>query len=101
MDAFVSTMVNGHFHVFIGTKNQIGFVARPLLFERKSELARYYYSPYDHELSPSWSPDGKELLFVSNRDIRYGTGSLWRMPVQGATEPRLVRAEETTWRSQP
>jgi hypothetical protein len=99
--AFVSTMVNGHFHVFIGTRNQIGFVARPLLFERKSELARYYYSPYDHELSPSWSPDGKEVLFVSNRDIRYGTGSLWRMPVQGAKEPVLVRAEETTWRARP
>ena len=35
------------------------------------------------------------------RDIRYGTGSLWRMPVQIGAQPVLVRAEETTWRARP
>jgi hypothetical protein len=99
--AFVSTLNNGHFHVFIGTLNSIGMSARPLLFERRSEVSRYYYSPFDHELSPSWSPDGSEILFVSNHEIRYGTGSLWRMPVRDASTPTLVRAEETTWRARP
>ena len=99
--AFVSTMNNGHFHVFIGMLNEIGMGARPLLFEHQTELKRYYYSAWDHELSPTWSPDGNELMFVSNRDIRYGTGSVWRIPVKAGSTPVLVRAEETTWRARP
>jgi hypothetical protein len=99
--AFVSTMNNGHFHVFVGTINELGLASRPLLPERRSELKRYYYSPFDHELSPTWSPDGGELVFIANPEVRYGTGSLWRVAVNGSGQPAVVRVEETTWRARP
>src|SRR5690606_27741342 len=56
--AFVSTRGTGRFHVFVGKVDGTALDASPLRQERKSEIERYYYSEYDHELSPSWSPDG-------------------------------------------
>ena len=36
---------------------------------------------------PSWSPDGRELLYVSNHGRVWGTGGLWRMRAEpGAPE---------------
>ena len=52
-------------------------VAR-LTGEHKSELPRYYYSAYDHEINPVWTRDGREIIYVSNRNHIYGTGGLWR-----------------------
>lgn len=97
--AFVSTLATKRFRIF--TAAMTGEFS-PVQFspERRSKIDRYYYSPYDHELSPSWSPDGKELLYVSNPEIAYGTGSIWRRAVSGG-EPRLVREEETSWRARP
>ena len=31
---------------------------------------------------PDWMPDGKELLFVSNRNVAFGSGDVMRMPVE-------------------
>jgi Tol biopolymer transport system component len=98
--AFVSTMAMVT-SVFIATMTKLARRAAAHVRARETTLTRYYYSRFDHELSPSWSPDGNELLFVSNHDVRYGTGNLVRLPVQGATEPKLVREEETTWRARP
>lgn len=97
--AFVSTLATKRFRIF--TAAMTGDF-KPVQFspERRSAVERYYYSPYDHELSPSWSPDGKELLYVSNPEIAYGTGSIWRRAVAGGT-PKLVREEETSWRARP
>ena len=97
--AFVSTRGTGRFHVFVGTVEGTTLDAAPLLPERKSSVERYYYSEYDHELSPSWSPDGNELLYVANPEIPYGTGAIWRHPLGG--ERVLVHDEETTWKARP
>lgn len=99
--AFVSTAGTGRFHVFTGTLGNGQLSAAALLEERKSEVERYYYSEYDHEISPVWSKDGSELLIVSNPETPYGTGSIWRVPLNGPTEPELVRREETAWRPRP
>ena len=79
--AFVSTQGTGHFHIFIGTFGKSGFTATPWMNERKSAIARYYYSPFDQQLSPTWSPDGRALIYVDNPEIGYGSGSLWRRTV--------------------
>ena len=81
--AFVSTSFNGRFHIFVGqfSDGELKDVQR-LTGENRSTLPRYYYSQYDHEISPAWSPDGQEILFVSNRGHIYGTGGFWRMKAE-------------------
>jgi hypothetical protein len=99
--AFVSTSGTGRFHVFIGAVNGTSLEASPFLDERESEVERYYYSSFDHELSPSWSPEGDALLYVANPEIPYGTGAIWRRSLVDGAEPVLVHNEETTWKVRP
>ncbi len=100
--AFVSTSFNGRFHIFTGdfSDGELKNVQR-LTGENRSSLPRYYYSQFDHEISPAWSPDGKEIVFVSNRNHIYGTGGLWRMKAEPGAEAREIHYEETTWKARP
>ncbi len=50
--------------------------------ENVSSLPRYYYSQVDHEISPVWTRDGSEILFVSNRGHIHGTGGFWKMKAE-------------------
>src|SRR6185369_15319117 len=78
--AFVSTSYNKRFHIFVGDFNDGELTSvRRLTGESRSNLPRFYYSEFGHEISPIWSPDGRELIFVSNRGHTYGTGGFWRM----------------------
>jgi len=100
--AFVSTSYHRHFHIFLGdfTNGQLNNVQR-LTGETRSNLPRYYYSEFDHEISPAWSSDGSELIFVSNRGHIYGTGGFWRMKAEPGAEAREIHYEETTWKARP
>ena len=100
--AFTSTAHEGRFHVFLldapdGKPGE----PRRLTEERDSGLPRYYYSRFDQYLSPSWSPDGSELVLVSNRGRISGSGGLWRTKAEPGAPLRLVRDEETTWKARP
>jgi Tol biopolymer transport system component len=99
---FVSTSYNKRFHIFRADvqNGKLENVTR-LTGETKSPLPRYYYSASDHEVSPVWSRDGKEILFVSNRGHIYGTGGFWRMKAEPGAEAREIHYEETTWRARP
>jgi TolB protein len=99
--AWVSTLGTGHFHVFVGAMNESGLTGSAVWPERRSTIARYYYSPFDHEISPTWSADGKELIYVGNPETIYGTGGLWRRALTHDAPPRAVRIEETTWKARP
>ncbi len=100
--AFVSTLHEGRWHIFVMDlpDGRSGTVRR-ITEDRRSDLPRYYYSPFDHYLSPTWSPDGSEILFVSNRGRIWGTGGFWRMRAAPGGEPREIRYEETTWKARP
>jgi hypothetical protein len=99
--AFVSTKGTGHFHIFIGAWTKTGFSAKPWLKERKSRITRYYYSPFDQQLSPTWSPDGRDLIYIDNPETGYGSGSLWRRPLNQSKPARLIHREETNWKAAP
>jgi TolB protein len=100
--AFVSTAYHGHFHIFTARlENGALTGVERLTGENRSSLPRYYYSVFDHEISPAWSPDGAELLFVSNRGHLYGTGGFWRMKAEPGAEPHEIHYEETTWKARP
>ena len=100
--AWVSTAFNGRWHVFVArvTAGRLDSVVR-ITEERDSGLPRYYYSAFDHYLSPTWSPDSKEIILVSNRGRIYGTGGLWRMEAKAGAPMREIHYEETTWKMRP
>jgi TolB protein len=121
--AFVSTAFNGRWHIHVGritviaTDSVIERPGQPVLVgamrtatldsvqriteDRDSGLPRYYYSRFDHYLSPTWSPDSRELIFVSNQGRIYGTGGLWRMEARTDAPAREIHYEETTWKARP
>lgn len=100
--AYVSTAGTGHFHVFVAEVDGDRLVhAQALCAEHSSDLRRYYYSRFDHEISPSWSRDGRELVFVSNRGHIHGTGGFWRAEAVPGATPREIHYEETNWRARP
>lgn len=99
--AWVTTAEDGHFRVAIADSTGRPLQPRMLRPARKSDVYRYYYSAWDHELSPTWSPDGKELILVSNTEIPYGSGAMWRVAVDSEATPIPVQVEETSWQTQP
>ena len=100
--AFVSTASDQRFHIFLGSlrNGTIEDIER-LAAEHQSKVSRYYYSLYDHEISPAWSPDSSEIIFISNRETAYGTGGIWRMKAEPGSQARLIHSEETTWKARP
>jgi TolB protein len=100
--AFVSTRYQGRFHLFLVDVAE-GRVGKPvrLTEDRDSKLPRYYYSGFDQYLSPTWSPDGNELILVSNRGHVWGSGTLWRMAAESGAPMREIHVEETTWGARP
>ncbi|HEY6090497.1 MAG TPA: CehA/McbA family metallohydrolase [Gemmatimonadales bacterium] len=97
--AFVSSVYHGRWHLFTITPS--GGDPVRLTEDNDSHLPRYYYSPWDHYISPTWSPDGNELILVSNRGHIHGTGGFWRMSAQPGAPLRELRYEETTWKARP
>ena len=99
---FVSTSFNKRFHVFRADvkEGKLENVVR-LTGETKSDLPRYYYSQYDTEISPVWTRDGLEILFISNKGHIYGTGGFWRMKAEPGAPGREIHYEETSWKARP
>jgi len=100
--AWVSTQGTGHFNHFVADIGANGLInAHPLLGERKSKIARYYYSAFDHAINPSWSPDGKRILYVTNNEVAWGTGDIWSVAADDPQDRRKVLSEETSWSARP
>src|SRR5207253_674255 len=99
---YVSTAYHRHFHVFAADFRD-GERGEPALLtgENQSPLPRYYYSAYDHEINPTWTRDGKSIVFVSNRGRIHGTGGFWRAAAVAGAEPVELRYEETSWGARP
>lgn len=99
--AFVSTINTGHFLLHKATvrENQLINVMA-LIPDRKSDVIRYYYSPFDHSINPTWSKDGKVIYFISNREVAHGTGNLSSIDIASG-EIKTIREEETNWRTRP
>src|SRR5207342_1830508 len=100
--AFVSTAGSGHFELKLAVWQGAALAPMSTLVGgRKSAVPRYYYSAFDHAISPSWTPDGKRIVFVSNREIAYGTGDFWSVSVSDPNDLKRIYGEETTWRATP
>lgn len=104
--AYVTTAPNGYFNVVVMAidEGRPGAVT-PVTTDHRFGRPRLYFGDVDVHLSPAWSPDGSELLLVSNRGIPLGSGGIWRVPVQpdamASPRARLVHKEETLYRTRP
>lgn len=102
--AWVRNEPRGQYHLFMMPLEN----GRPGAPQRLTEpnnfgRARLYFSAFDDHLSPTFSPDGRELILVSNRGITLGSGALWRAPIQPnlMTKAKMILREETLYRTQP
>lgn len=103
---YVSTAPNGYFNVFVvDVENGRPGAQIQVTTDHKFGNERLYFGDLDVHISPSWSPDGRELLLVSNRGIPLGSGGVWRVPVQAdvmnSGKAVLIHKEETLYRTRP
>jgi TolB protein len=104
--AYVTTAPNGFFNIVVVeiTEGRAG-APLPVTVDHKYGAPRLYFSDEDVHISPSWSPDGRELLLVSDRAIPLGSGGVWRVPVErevmSTDRARLIHKEETLFRTRP
>src|SRR5439155_1243700 len=66
-----------------------------------SRVAQQLTAGEGYDYQPDWSPDGRELIIVSNRGHIHGTGGFWRMIATPGAPMRELRYEETTWKARP
>jgi len=94
----------GTFHVHAASFEN-GKVGAPMQLTRPNSFGRgrLYFGTTDDHISPTWSPDGREMILVSNRGIPLGSGGIWRAPVaaDAMKTARLLLREETLYRTQP
>lgn len=104
--AFVTTAPNGFFNIVVASMA----AGRPgeqvaVTVDHRFGGPRLYFTNEDVHLSPAWSPDGTELLLVSNRGIPLGSGGVWRVPAErdamSGSQARLIHKEETLFRTRP
>jgi TolB protein len=100
--AFVSTAGTGHFNLHVAELTTAGLgTPRAVIEPHESAISRYYYSTHDHTINPSWTPDGKSLVFVSNREVAYGSGRICSIALEAGGAPACFIDEETSWRANP
>ena len=90
--AYVSTEPGGYFNIYVRPLREGRWdgPATALTRDHSYGKNRLYFGEWDMHIQPAWTPDGKELLFLSNRGVPLGSGHVWRMPARG---PGMARAE--------
>lgn len=105
MLAYVSSQPNGYFNVFVQPVNNGVWAGPAIAVTRDNSYPsnRLYMGQWDLHIQPSWFPNGKELLLVSNRDVPLGSGNVLRVPVEsgGMERAKTVLQEQTVYRTAP
>ena len=103
--AYVSSNPNGYFNTYIRPilDGRWAGDAIPVTSDNNYGDNRLYFGPWDMGITPTWMPDGDELLIVSNRNVALGSGNVLRVPAyaDGIDEARTVLAEQSLYRTRP
>ena len=101
---FVSTEPDGWYHLF-SLPLENGAPGEPVRLTADNAYPnnRLYFGSQDLHIEPTLSPDGQEMILVSNRGIPLGSGALWRAPVAPDAMSKATRIlrEETLYRTRP
>jgi len=102
--AYVSTAPDGWYHIYLMPIEE-GRPGAPqrITADHTFGRPRLYFGEQDLHIQPTWSPDGREIICVSNRDIPLGSGAVWRLPVEpdAMRKARRILREETLYRTRP
>lgn len=103
--AYVSTQPNGYFNIYVRAIQNGDWHGPPVALTRDHRYPRdrLYFGPWDMHIEPAWTPDGTEILFLSNRGIPLGSGDIWKMPPveNGLGQATRVLAEQSLYRARP
>ena len=103
--AYVSTKPNGYFNIYVRPIRDGQWAGEEIAVtkDRSYGRDRLYFGQWDMHITPSWMPDGRELLLVSNRDVPLGSGNVLRVPAiaGGIDKAQVVLAEQTLYRPRP
>ncbi|MBS1826795.1 MAG: CehA/McbA family metallohydrolase [Acidobacteria bacterium] len=100
--AFVSTWPNGNYNIYV-MRISNGVAGMPVQLTKDFELVppTVYYGKWALHIHPTWTRDGKELILVSNRDNKHGSGGFYRMRAEPNAPLTRFHYEETTWKARP
>ncbi|MGH9720588.1 MAG: CehA/McbA family metallohydrolase [Bryobacteraceae bacterium] len=103
--AYVSTKPKGYFNIYVRPIKDGRWSGEEMALTTDNNFGRdrLYFGAWDMHTQPTWSPDGKEMLVVSNRDALLGAGNVWRVPVEpnGMVKAKSVLREQTLYRTRP
>jgi TolB protein len=103
--AYVSTRPKGYFNIYVRPIRDGKWADEEMALTTDHNFGRdrLYFGSWDMHTQPAWSPDDKELLLVSNRDVLLGSGNVWRVPVEpgGMAKATAILSEQTLYRTRP
>jgi hypothetical protein len=100
--AYVSTWPNGNYNIYAMPLSS-GVTGTPVQLTKDFELIppTVYYGKWALHIHPTWTRDSKELIFISNRDNKHGSGGFYRMRAEPNAPMQRFHYEETTWKARP
>lgn len=101
---FVKGEPERQYHVFVMPLEN-GVAGTPVRITEPNNFGRprLYFESWDWHLQPTFSPDGKEMILISNRGLTLGSGAVWRAPLEADAmkKARIILREETLFRTKP
>jgi len=104
--AFVSTRHDGEFHIYEANIDD-GIVReiRPVTHDPDDDRDNIDEKTGRTGMftSPTWTPDGKYIVFVWNRNAEQGSGGIWKIDVSknDIYSAELIHQEESVYRLRP
>ena len=103
--AYVSTRPAGNFNIHVRAIHNGEWAGEEIALTRDHRYPRdrLYFGPWDMHTQPAWTPDGRQIVLVSNRGVALGSGDLLRMPPEpdGILKATRILSEQTLYRTRP